>query len=97
MRRYKLFDAPWAGGDGRVCGAEQCEANNDCAPGAVCQGCQCVNPAACTSGIDIRGPVLALRASPFRLRLAGEAVIPKPWTGVDPAVLLFALLYVPAR
>jgi len=56
----------------------------DCAPGAVCQGCQCVNAAACASGIDVQRPTLALRASPFMLRLAGEAVIPKPWTGIDP-------------
>ena len=71
-------------GDGRVCGAEECEGDAECAAGAVCQGCQCVNPAACASGIGIRRPTLVLRASPFMLRLAGEAVIPKPWTGIDP-------------
>jgi len=77
------LDAPVCG-DGRVCGAEECEADADCAPGTACQGCRCVNPTPCSSGIDIGRPTLALRSSPFMLRLAGEAVIPKPWTGIDP-------------
>src|SRR5437867_1806737 len=79
------LDAPVCG-DGRVCGAEECEADADCAPGTACQGCRCVNPTPCSSGIDIGRPTLALRSSPFMLRLAGEAVIPKPWTGIDPLV-----------
>jgi hypothetical protein len=40
----------------------------------------------CTSGIAIEAAKMMLRATPFTLRLKGEAVIPKPWTGVDPAV-----------
>jgi hypothetical protein len=43
------------------------------------------NPPLCTSGIPIERPSLKLRASPFSLALKGEAVIPKPWTAVDPA------------
>ncbi len=72
-------------GDGRVCGGEGCEAEADCGGGQVCQGCQCVNPPACSSGIGVERPVLKLRASPFVLRLKGDAVIPKPWTAVDPS------------
>jgi hypothetical protein len=72
-------------GDGRVCGAETCEADADCATGTVCQGCQCVKPSVCSSGIPIGKPSLRLTASPFSVRLKGEAVIPKPWTAVDPA------------
>ena len=79
------LDAPVCG-DGRVCGGEQCEANADCGAGEVCQGCQCVNPPACASGIGIAAPVLRVRATPFSLRLVGNALIPKPWAGVDPLV-----------
>jgi hypothetical protein len=71
-------------GDAVVCGDEQCEDDGDCASGAVCQGCQCVNPPACTSGIVAGKPRLVMRANTFRLRTSGEAVIPKPWLGVDP-------------
>jgi hypothetical protein len=42
------------------------------------------NAPLCTSGIPIGRPSLTLRASPSSLSLRGEAVIPKPWTGVDP-------------
>lgn len=71
-------------GDALVCGAEQCEDDGDCAPGQACQGCQCVNPPPCASGIAIDRPRLRLFAAPFFVRLKGEAVIPKPWTAVDP-------------
>jgi len=72
-------------GDGVICGGESCESNGDCSGGQVCQGCACMNPPVCASGIAARKPVLVLRASPPTVRLRGEAVIPKPWTGVDPA------------
>lgn len=72
-------------GDGLVCGSEACEHDTDCAAGQACQNCQCVNPAVCTSGIAIDKAKLTLRATPFSLRLKGQAVIPKPWTAVDPA------------
>jgi hypothetical protein len=72
-------------GDGLVCGAETCERDADCAGGTVCQACQCRNPAACTSGVAIAKASQRVTASPFALRLKGEAVIPKPWTAVDPA------------
>jgi hypothetical protein len=42
------------------------------------------NAALCASGIVIERPSLKLRASPFSLVLKGEAVVPKPWTAVDP-------------
>ena len=71
-------------GDALVCGAEQCESDGDCGAGEVCSGCACVNPAVCTSGITIAKPALALRAAPFKLSTKGEAVVPKPWVGVDP-------------
>jgi hypothetical protein len=79
------LDAPVCG-DGLVCAGEACEADTDCASGMVCQGCQCVTPPVCTSGIGIRKPTLTLRATPYSLRTAGEAVIPKPWTGINPAL-----------
>jgi hypothetical protein len=71
-------------GDGRVCGNEQCETSADCPGGLACQGCQCVNPLVCTSGIALGKASVRLEASPYRLRMKGEAVIPKPWQGVDP-------------
>ena len=72
-------------GDGLVCGSEECDAGHACADtGQVCQDCRCVNPPACTSGIPLTTATLGLRADPFRLRLKGEALIPKPWQGVDP-------------
>jgi hypothetical protein len=40
----------------------------------------------CDAGRATAKPVLAMRAAPFSLKLSGEAVIPKPWTGVDPLV-----------
>ncbi len=73
-------------GDGVVCGSESCEDDSECAAGQTCQSCQCVNPLVCTSGIAIDAAKMMLRAAPFSLRLKGEAVIPKPWTAVDPAV-----------
>jgi hypothetical protein len=72
-------------GDGLVCGGETCERDADCAGGTVCQACQCRNPPACPSGIAITKASQRLIAAPFALRLKGEAVIPKPWTAVDPA------------
>lgn len=71
-------------GDGNVCGAEECEDSGDCGSGQVCAGCQCVTPPVCNSGITIERPRLRMRASPFFLRFKGQAVIPKPWSGIDP-------------
>ena len=78
-----VLDTPVCG-DGLVCGAETCEDAGDCSNAQVCQSCQCVNPAVCSSGIPIAKPRLRLFANPFLVRLKGEAVIPKPWTGIDP-------------
>jgi hypothetical protein len=52
----------------------------------VCNGCACVNPPVCASGIPITKPSLKLRVAPGSLRFQGEAVIPKPWQAVNPAV-----------
>ena len=71
-------------GDGLVCGNETCESDADCSGGQVCSNCQCVNPSACASGIAVDKPALRMKASPFTLHLKGQAVIPKPWTGIDP-------------
>ncbi|HZR82953.1 MAG TPA: right-handed parallel beta-helix repeat-containing protein [Candidatus Binatia bacterium] len=76
---------PASCGDGVVCGAEECESSADCAAGQSCQGCACVNALACESGVAARKPTLKLTATPYAFKLTGEAVIPKPWTGVDPA------------
>jgi len=73
-------------GDALVCGSEQCESDGDCGGSLVCQGCACVNPPLCTSGIEFERPRLKIRATPFSLRLTAEMVIPKPWSGVNPAV-----------
>jgi len=71
-------------GDALVCGGEQCESDGDCGAGETCSGCACVNASACASGIGILKPSLRLRATPFSLSAKGQAVVPKPWTGVDP-------------
>jgi hypothetical protein len=71
-------------GDALVCGDEACESDGDCAAGEACVGCQCANAPACTSGISVTKPFVNFRASPFILRLRGEAVVPKPWTAIDP-------------
>jgi hypothetical protein len=76
---------PLVCGDGNLCGAEECEDDSDCGSGLVCAGCQCVTPATCNSGIGIERARLRMRANTFSLRFKGQALIPKPWTGVDPA------------
>ncbi len=78
-----VLDPPVCG-DALVCGGETCESNGDCSGGQVCESCQCTNPPACASGVVMQKPGLKLRATPFSLSLKGEAVIPKPWQGVDP-------------
>jgi hypothetical protein len=71
-------------GDALLCGSEECEQDGDCSGAQVCVGCQCVNPSACTSGIELEEAKLRLRADSFVLRLRGEALIPKPWSGINP-------------
>ncbi len=71
-------------GDAFICGSEQCEQNADCTGSQACIGCRCVNPPVCESAIETRKPKLKLRTNAFIMRLRGEAVIPKPWSGVDP-------------
>ncbi len=73
-------------GDALVCGGEQCESDGDCGGVQVCTGCQCVNPPLCNSGITLTRAKMTMRADEFSLTFAGEAVIPKPWTAVNPAV-----------
>lgn len=71
-------------GDLLVCGSEACESDAQCGGGEVCSGCQCVNAPVCASGIPLTKASLKLRVAPPSLRVQGEAVIPKPWLGVDP-------------
>ncbi|MFN2424858.1 MAG: right-handed parallel beta-helix repeat-containing protein [Candidatus Binatia bacterium] len=73
-------------GDALVCGSEECEDDGDCTGGMTCNGCQCVNPSVCSSGIVLDKPRLRARAAAFSLRLKAEALIPKPWVSVNPAV-----------
>ena len=71
-------------GDGLVCGSEQCEVDADCGAGQACSNCQCINAPLCSSGVIAQNPTMRWHVAPFRLRLAGQAVIPKPWQGVNP-------------
>ncbi|MEW6268258.1 MAG: right-handed parallel beta-helix repeat-containing protein [Thermodesulfobacteriota bacterium] len=71
-------------GDGELDPGEECEGDDDCPAGSTCSGCTCDAPPVCSSGIAVTKPVLVMRASPFSLRSSGAAVIPKPWSGVDP-------------
>lgn len=71
-------------GDALVCGSEQCESAAECGPGQICSGCQCANEPLCTSGLTIERAALRMTAQPFALRAKGQAVIPKPWTDIDP-------------
>jgi hypothetical protein len=71
-------------GDTLVCGAEQCEDDGDCGGGQVCSGCECVNPPVCESGLVFERPRLKARAAPFRISFRAEAVVPKPWAGINP-------------
>ncbi len=73
-------------GDALVCGGEQCESDGDCGGALVCSGCQCVNPPLCNSGIALTRAKMTMTANVFSFTFTGEAVIPKPWTAVDPAV-----------
>jgi parallel beta-helix repeat protein len=73
-------------GDGTVCGDEACELDGDCLEGQVCEACRCVAAPVCTSGIEVEKPVLKMTAEPFSLRFKGQAVIARPWIGIDPVV-----------
>lgn len=71
-------------GNGTVDPGEECEQAADCGGGATCVACACRAALACTSGITATKPVLVLRTDPTSVTFAGQAVIPKPWTGIDP-------------
>jgi len=73
-------------GDGDADPGEECgEPGLSCGPGSSCSGCTCSNAPACASGVPLERPLVKLFESDGRLTLKGEAVIPKPWSGVDPA------------
>ena len=71
-------------GNGTIDPGEQCESDSDCPGNGTCRACAGIQPAICSSGIAADHALLVLRATPFSLRAKGQAVIPKPWTGVDP-------------
>ncbi len=77
-----VLDEPVCG-DALVCASEECEIDGDCALGEVCSACSCVNESVCTSGIKLERARTTMNASPYKLRLKGEAVIAKPWLGID--------------
>jgi hypothetical protein len=79
-------DAPVTCGDGNLCGAETCEEDIDCPAGQVCNGCQCENPSACDDGVVAERPALKITSDSDVLKFSGKAVIPKPWSGIDPLV-----------
>ncbi len=76
--------APPVCGDALLCPGEACDSDPDCAGGQACDGCACINPAICQSGISIARPSLKLRAQPMRLIAKGRVALPEPWVGVDP-------------
>jgi hypothetical protein len=72
-------------GDGGPDPGEQCgEPGLDCDVGMLCQGCTCVTPPVCSSGLGLSKPRQALRAAPARIKLRADAVIPGSWPGIDP-------------
>jgi Right handed beta helix region len=71
-------------GDGNLDPGEACEQDTDCASGQTCLGCGCVTPPLCASGIGLGKPRTALRAALGQLAVRADAVIPEPWTGIDP-------------
>lgn len=71
-------------GDGDLDPGEECESDDDCDGGESCQGCGCVAPPVCAGGSVARKPSLVLRAANGALTYAGEAVVAKPWAGIDP-------------
>jgi hypothetical protein len=74
-------------GDALVCGSEECESDGDCGPGQTCSGCTCENAPVCTSGLELDKPRVVLRNSgKTKLLLKGTALIPLPWSGVNPPV-----------
>ncbi len=71
-------------GNGQLDPGEECEDDADCGGGATCGGCACHAALACSSGISATKPMLVMRAAPTAVTFAGQAIIPKPWTGIDP-------------
>jgi len=71
-------------GDGNLDPGEECEQDTDCASGQTCLGCGCVTPPLCASGIGLGKPRTSLRAALGKLAVRADAVIPEPWTGIDP-------------
>lgn len=61
-----------------ACPATVCE-------GGVCPDRPCESVERCDSGIRLQSARLSITANPFRLRLRGQAHIPKPWVSVAPA------------
>ncbi|HEX6131535.1 MAG TPA: right-handed parallel beta-helix repeat-containing protein, partial [Actinomycetota bacterium] len=64
-------------GDGAVDPDETCgePGLGACPEGEVCQGCACVAPPPCASGVAIARAAVKLRAAPFLARFRGEAVL----------------------
>ena len=72
-------------GDGVADVGEECgEPTLTCGAGETCRACTCVNATICQSGITFAKPKLTMAANPFVMKLKAEAVVPKPWVGVDP-------------
>jgi parallel beta-helix repeat protein len=71
-------------GNGTVDPGEECEDDGDCSGGATCSGCACHAGLTCSSGITVTKPMLVLRAAPSAVTFVGQAIIPKPWSGIDP-------------
>jgi hypothetical protein len=72
-------------GDGVADAGEQCgEPSLLCGVDEVCRSCVCENARVCESGISFEKPSLKMTANTFSMKLKGEAIVPKPWTGIDP-------------
>lgn len=80
---YERTETPC--GNGSLDAGEECDPPGaSCGAGQVCSQCRCENPGVCASGVGLERARLKLRRDRGRLVVKGRAVIPPPWTAVDP-------------
>lgn len=80
---YEYADASC--GNGVLDPGEECgEPGASCGAGQTCAACRCEDGPFCESGITLERGRVKLRAEPGSVVAKGQAVVPKPWTAVDP-------------